>query len=258
MTEKPIDIPEGWDIGGNTNGGYLMLRAAQFMREQAQSAVAVTVTGHFLRPVPSGPAALTCEEIKRGRLLTTMRGDLLVAGRPALTLLGAFSDLDRQGQGSEFLRGSPPSLPPLEECVPAWHVPTAEVLFQRVPIRCAKDDRTTLGGHRSGTGELEAWIAPPEGAEVATCDDLLLLVDCFPPPVFDLDLPINWTPTVELTVHVRGVPEPGWLRARCSTRYVRDGLLEESVELWDSADRLVAQSRQLAVEPRGSNTLRTD
>ncbi|MEM1089923.1 MAG: thioesterase family protein [Pseudomonadota bacterium] len=248
--ETSIDVPEGWDIGGNTNGGYLMLRAAKFMREQAQRAMAVTVTGHFLRPVAAGPAQLTCDEIKRGRLLTTMRGDLIVDGRLALTLLGAFSDLDRQGQGSQFYAGSPPPLPPLEDCVPAWHLPTADALYRRIQIRCAADDPTILGGKRGGTGALEAWIAPPEGAEVATCDDLLLLVDCFPPPVFDLDLPINWTPTVELTVHVRGVPAPGWLRARCSTRFVRDGLLEESVELWDSADQLVAQSRQLAVEPR--------
>src|SRR5450759_3720952 len=56
----------------------------------------------------------------------------------------------------------------------------------------------------------------------------------------------GWVPTLEMTVHVRAVPTAGWLRVTAHTRNLAGGYLEEDAEVWDSADRLVAQSRQLA------------
>jgi hypothetical protein len=79
---------------------------------------------------------------------------------------------------------------------------------------------------------------------------LLLVADAFPPPIFNTTLPAAWVPTVELTVHVRGVPEPGPLRCWFRSRFVHDGLLDEEGEIWDSTGKLVAQSRQLALLPR--------
>ena len=53
--------------------------------------------------------------------------------------------------------------------------------------------------------------------------------------------------TLELTVHVRARPVPGWLACRVSTRFVTGGYHEEDFEIWDSGGTLVAQSRQLAL-----------
>lgn len=78
---------------------------------------------------------------------------------------------------------------------------------------------------------------------------LLLAVDALPPVTFDLGLS-GWVPTLELTAHVRAVPASGWLRVTHATRNHAGGLLEEDCEVWDSAGRLVAQSRQLARAPR--------
>ena len=64
---------------------------------------------------------------------------------------------------------------------------------------------------------------------------------------FDVDT----SSTLELTVHVRAHPAPGWLACRARTRYVMRGYHEEDFEMWDSTGALGAQSRQLAVLPAG-------
>jgi hypothetical protein len=58
--------------------------------------------------------------------------------------------------------------------------------------------------------------------------------------------PSGWSPTVELTWQMRAVPAPGWLALHASGRLVSDGWFDEEVEVWDSAGKLVAQSRQIA------------
>ena len=102
-------------------------------------------------------------------------------------------------------------------------------------------------GAPSGRGLIQCWFRLP-GREPDPLA-LLLAVDAMPPVTFDLGLP-GWAPTLELTVHVRARPAPGWLRLRHATRNVAGGMFEEDCEVWDSAGRLVAQSRQLARLPR--------
>ena len=53
-------------------------------------------------------------------------------------------------------------------------------------------------------------------------DCLPLLVDASPPAVFAA-MATGWVPTIELTVHVRAVPQPGWLRAAIATFAARRG-----------------------------------
>ena len=92
------------------------------------------------------------------------------------------------------------------------------------------------GGSRSPTSEPIDAIA------------LLLAADAFPPAVFNTDLPVAWVPTVELTVHVRGVPAPGPLRCEFRTRFVHDGLLDEEGAIWDSSG--VARRPEPPARPR--------
>lgn len=61
---------------------------------------------------------------------------------------------------------------------------------------------------------------------------LIQAVDALPPVAYDLGVS-GWVPTLELTVHVRARPTPGWLRIALSSVNLAGGLIEEDAEIWD-------------------------
>ncbi|MEJ7801320.1 MAG: thioesterase family protein, partial [Ilumatobacter sp.] len=106
-------------------------------------------------------------------------------------------------------------------------------------------------GRASGKPEMAGWFELPDDEPIDEFG-LLMVADAFAPVVFNHGgFPVGWSPTLELTVHVRGRPEPGPLRCRFFSHFIEHGLFDEQGEIWDSAGRLVAQSRQLALVPRG-------
>jgi hypothetical protein len=116
--------------------------------------------------------------------------------------------------------------------------------MDRLSVSLHPDDASVQRGEPTGAGVVRGWFGFADGRPMDTLA-LLLAADAFPPAVFNLSgLPRGWVPTVELTVHVRGVPSPGLLRGRFQTRFVTGNALEEDSELWDSSGRLVAISRQ--------------
>ena len=103
-------------------------------------------------------------------------------------------------------------------------------------------------GEPSGRGLIQGWFRLHDEREPDPTV-LLAAVDFFPPVTFDLGR-MGWAPTLELTAHIRAIPAPGWIKIKIETRNVAGGMFEEDCEIWDSAGRLVAQSRQLARQPR--------
>ena len=96
---------------------------------------------------------------------------------------------------------------------------------------------------------MRGWFRLPD-AEHADSLALLCAAGAFPPTAFTAQLPVAWTPTIELTAHIRANPAPGWLRCRFSSRFVTAGFTQEDGEVRDSTGRLAGQSRQLALLPR--------
>jgi len=109
----------------------------------------------------------------------------------------------------------------------------------RVDLRLHPDDAAFATGHQSGQPLMRGWFRLP-GDEPVDSLALLCAVDAFPPTAFNARLPVAWTPTVELTVHIRANPAPGWLRCRFSTRFVTPGFLEEDGEVWASTGAWLA------------------
>ncbi|NBU17052.1 MAG: thioesterase family protein [Actinobacteria bacterium] len=92
-------------------------------------------------------------------------------------------------------------------------------------------------------------IATAHGRPVDTLS-LLLAADAFPPVMFNRFGMLGWVPTVEFTVHLRGVPAPGPIACAFSSRVIQGGMWEEDGEMWDSEGQVVALSRQLALAPK--------
>ena len=149
----------------------------------------------------------------------------------------------------------PPDLPPFDECV-RMRPPVPDSGFgERVHIRLHPDDATFRDGRPTGTGQVSGWFtfadAHPADQQIDAFG-LLQASDAFAPVCFNrFDVPVAWAPTLELTVHVRGVPAAGPLRCRFRNRFMQNGLFDEDGEIWDSRGAIVAQSRQLALIPRG-------
>ena len=244
------EVHPGWDIAGNTNGGYLMAIGARALLAATERPDPVAITGHYLAPGRPGPVTVTTDVVKRGKRFSTGRATLEADDRPILTLLATCGDLG-EDHGDLLVDGSPPELPPADSCIHVEGTDTFPPPFNRhVELRIHPEDVGFAVGARSGVARVRGWFALPEGEPVDTVG-LLCALDAFPPTIFNTDLPVGWTPTVELTCHVRGRPVPGLLRCRFTTRFVTGGFLEEDGEIWDADGRLVAQARQLALVPRG-------
>ena len=241
-------IAPGWDIVGAANGGYLLAIAARAATLASARPDPVTVTAHYLAPGAPGHITVSTEIVKAGKRFTTVSATMSDAGRPLLRMLGSFGDL-QESSGVERMEAGPPDLPPVEECLPVEPTETFPPPFMgRVELRLPPERASAWGS--SGAPRVEGWFRLRDDEPIDTIA-LLVAVDSFPPTIFFTDLPIAWVPTVELTAHIRARPAPGWLRCAFTTRFITGGFLEEDGEVWDSEGRLVAQSRQLALLPRG-------
>ena len=240
-----------WDIFGITNGGYLMAIGARAMSAAAGDRVPVSVTAHFLRPVQAGPVEVLVEGVKEGRSFSTMAARI-ATDADSVTMLGSLRDPLAAEPDDLYVAATPPDLPPPEDCpraLPNPYGPLPPPLLAHFEERSHPDDVGPIRGRPAGVARVRGWFRLHDD-EPIDAFALLLVADAFPPAVFNADLPLAWTPTLEMTTHVRSVPEPGWLRCQFTTRLVSGGLLEEDGEVWDETGRLVAMSRQLALVPR--------
>ena len=242
-------IPPRWDIGGNVNGGALLAVAAAGLRRLTGRPDPVSLTAHYLAPGREGPVEVRGEVVKSGRQFATVAGALRQGDRDLVRVLGTFGDLAAMSGGYRHVTGAPPELAPIDDCVPR-SVAAPDIAFQE-KLRLLLDPSCAgfFTATKSGRAEMTGWLSFADERPIDTLA-LALVADALPPTVFNIDAPMGWVPTLELTVHVRAIPAAGPLRVRVSTRFVHGGMFEEDGEYWDESGTLVAQSRQLALLPR--------
>ncbi|MDX3851863.1 thioesterase family protein [Streptomyces sp. AK02-01A] len=249
-------LSPGWTIMGVLNGGYLLAVIGRALGDALPQPHPFAISAQYLSPSMPGPAVVRTETIRSGRRLSTGQASLFQTAEDGsqverIRVLASYVDLSTLSDDVRTT-AKPPVIPPPEHCLSVTDSPPppgASALLERLGTRL---DPATTGwtlGTPSGLGEMRGWFTLADDRD-ADPYSLLLTVDALPPTSFEIGLQ-GWTPTIELTAHVRCLPAPGPLRVSLVTRNLAGGFLEEDAEVWDSADRLVAQSRQLARAPRG-------
>lgn len=262
LTEPDVDgaqigvLDAGWQIGNAINGGLLLsLAGAALGRQLAEEGGhpdPFAISAYYLSPAVPGPATVRTTTLRRGRSVST--GQVSIAQTDThgveverLRALATYGNLD-EVDGDVQTSATPPEMPGPDRCISAAEAPPGFLkhasFLQRLDLRLDPSTSGWAVGKPSGRGELRGWLRLPDGREPDPIM-LLLAVDALPPVAFELGV-AGWTPTLELSVHVRAEPAPGWLRIALSTRNYAGGFMDEDAEVWDSTGRLVAQSRQLA------------
>lgn len=240
-------ITERWGVlGGRPNGGYLLGICLQALARVMPAPDPLVVSAFYLRPTSPGKALVRTEVARNGRRIATGAATLLQDGQEAVRVTAAFADLARAAGRTAVLTEKPDLPPPNEarDLLAGGAIPGLTIT-ERVEYRVGEMPGWALG-RPAGRARMEFWMRFRDGRDADPLS-LPMLVDAAAPMV--LDLGEIGSSTIELTVHVRGRPAPGWLACRVTTRFVVDGYHEEDFEIWDSAGRLVAQSRQLALLP---------
>jgi hypothetical protein len=156
--------------------------------------------------------------INEGRRFATASAVLRSDGRPLLSVLGTVGDLSDKGDDL-LVDGAPPELPPVDQCVFIEATDTFPPPFMsKVELYVHPQDMGFAGHITSGIPRVTGWFRLPDDEPVDTVG-LLCALDAFPPTIFNADLPVAWTPTVELTTHIRARPAPGWLRSPSRPRH---------------------------------------
>ncbi|MBO3744503.1 thioesterase family protein [Streptosporangiaceae bacterium NEAU-GS5] len=238
-----VCLDDGYAIGGPLNGGYLLAAVSRAAVDASPYPHPVSTSAQFLRaPVP-GPAQVILEPLKTGRTAAMSRATLVQEGERFIEALVTTAELH---DAEPVFEGAAPAMPPLDQCarLPEPKPESGMTLNARMELYFDPPTIGWLSGAPSGRPESRAYfrLSEPQDPDAFV---LALAVDALPPVVFSAGAR-GWAPTVELTWHLRALPAPGWLTLVGSGRLIRDGWFDEDVEVWDSAGRLVAQSRQLA------------
>lgn len=240
-------ITDRWDaIGGRPNGGYVLAVCLQALRRVLPFPDPLVVSAFFLRPTLPGPAEVRTEVVRAGRTMATGAARVVQSGKETVRVTATFTDLAR-ATGRTLSAGERPELPPVDAAID----PLGGRPVEGLPITARVEYRTAtipgwMQGKPDGTPSMQFWLRFREPREPDVLA-LAMLVDAAYPAVMEIGA--TGSSTLELTVHVRAHPAPGWLACRATTRHVINGYHEEDFEIWDSAGTLVAQSRQLALLP---------
>jgi acyl-CoA thioesterase len=235
-----------WNIGTNPNGGYLMALAASGMRQRCpKHPDPLSLTAHYQRPgLGAHSCTLDAELLREGASISTVRASLMQEGKQRLELLGSFGLLPSHSEPAQ-VSVAPPPMPEPDECIRrSGEAQGVDLpIMQRLDIRLHPDNVVKVP---NGVSQVRGWARFKDGREPDSLA-LLLFADAFPPAIFGLLGMVGWVPTIELTVHVRRRPAPGWIQAQFRTQDLCDGRMIEEGLLWDSEGHLVAQCRQLAM-----------
>lgn len=242
-------IDPGWWIIRGPNGGYLAAIVTRAVRCEVEGTGQRmrSLTLHYLRAPVEGPCEVEVAVERRGRTLTSL--SIRVSQDERLCMLGlAATAVDRDGPsfGDLPLPKAAPPIEAVETSAPADGPPIPMRERYELQPRLGPDRMAGETGDEAITG---GWIrlADPEPLGDAV---VAALTDAWSPAIFSRVAEPLGVPTIDLTIHFRD-PAPAdyeWCFVEFRSRHATGGYVEEDGVVWSRDGRLLAQSRQLAVE----------
>lgn len=242
-------MDEGWQVGAGPNGGYVgavILRALEDAVADPDR-LCRSFTVHFLSPPAPGPVEIEVTVERSGRSMTSVSARLRQDGTVRATALAAFS---RERPGPSFTDVTMPVVPDPESITDSLFADSLPA--SAVPEMARRYDQRRVMGPRPFSGGEEAliggWIRLVE-PRVIDAAQLVAYADAWMPAMFGrIGGPWGIT-TVDLTVHIRSLPELAadeWCLVEFRSVMSDGGFCEEDGFLWSRDGTLLAQSRQLA------------
>lgn len=236
-----IEISRDWNIVA-PHGGYLMAIAGKVFHEITNFNIPLSMTAYYHKPTLPGKAVLFVNRVMENKRLVTAKITLLQENNEIISFIGTFTR-ENAFKGLTLIQKQP-LLPDLNTCIefPYPRYP----FFNQVKLCVPPDQFSWVDGDTGGETFFSGYFSFQDGRPL---DGLavLLLADASPPPVLRYTGPVQWVPTIEMSVQVRYVPPGTRLGFQSSTNFVTNGLTETDVELWSEKGELVAIGRQLAV-----------
>jgi hypothetical protein len=236
-------VTDRWMIGGGPNGGYVASFLMRGLSAVSPQPNALSITTHYVgRPEP-GPCEVRVGITTATKSHAFMDASLSQGGTVRAHCIAVFGQR-RDDQLVDVLRTTPatgePGVGAAREKPPEG-MPFAATFLDRFDYR--DPSGTDMFAATDGPAAVGGWTRLVD----RDLDELAvpLFCDCWPPPMFRRHGP-GMAPTIELTVHFRHAPEPGWTWCNFESRTLAGGYVEEDGELWSESGVLVAQSRQLS------------
>ena len=245
-SDGSVSLPERWTMGpGYSHGGYLMSVALAAAMEDASHPDPVTMSAHFVRPARVGPAKVETTVVKAGRSLSTIRADLHQDDAVCVATLTTFGNLST-ATDIGYRSIEPPDLPPPERCIAAdpAEVPSIPRMVGNLAMLLTPESTGWASGRPHGQATMEGWVSFRDGRPIDSLS-LPMFADALPQPVLNVGVVAPWTPTVELTIHVRQRPRTERLGVAFRTQLLSGTYFESSGTLWNDDGTLVAMSRQI-------------
>ena len=258
-----------WNLAMVPQGGVVAAIAARAMEAELGTGQSLrSFHGVFAAPVPVGPVDIEVDVIRSGRSMSQVQATVRAPGADAgFTALAAFG---HERPGFAYTELTMPSVAPPAECVSYRDPPPPDSGRPDGPMFPFWNE--VLEG-RSALGHAPWDPSEREAAEVATWfrfehfpadghgqfDQLALLVaaDMMPSAVFERMGPAEsgwFAPSVDLTVHLVGLPTGNWILNHSRAHYAGDGYASAEAALWDPDGRdgpaLLAWATQIMVFTR--------
>lgn len=237
-----VEVHDGWGAPIGPNGGYVAALILRAMMAEAGGRAPRSLTLHYLRAPRPGPGVVEVTAQRSGRSMSTLSARLVQEDRVCTLVVGAFAVPFQAA--AEYAIDAPAAPPPdeVERIVPRE---------SKYSLLRQLDLRQTFGPPAFGGTEAlcGGWTALAEPRPL-DAPMLALFTDCWWPSAWGRLERMEPAPTIDLTIHFRGTPEPGDERptlVRIASSTAAEGYFEEDACVWDADGRLLVQSRQLAL-----------